>query len=453
MADPTDAVERETLDRPLQFKSELEAREALNAVDDRLDRIYDEMGPDYHIENVKSELKGSLDERADAMRLLLAQRDDFAREYDLHWLPIVKEAQLREARAAGAALRERADAIKPRAAKPRMTMAALIASDEAQAKLAAGGSNVKLGNVRLDDFYKFANMVGSDEVPGERQYQAATVDSGDAPTRYPLIPGITLMPQEPLGFLDLFPTIQLPGQDVMEEIRETTHTAAAAARAETGTVAEATLVYAINTTALQEVSEAIPITRRTLTTRPYALAAVTAALTGNVMREFENQVLNGNGTPPQLQGITGVTGRQTQARQSDTNIDAIRKLRTKMRKNNGGVMPTIAGVTPDNLQTIELEKETTTAGAYRMGAPGSTSEGILWRMMIVESTRLTANTGVLVAALAGQLLVGIGEELPVETTDSHASHFLDYTNYLRTGIFGGVTVNQPAGIGTLTALN
>ena len=432
-----------------------ECSEAIDQLTDLMDRALDEAGG-VAGDIAKISVLNATDTEGKGKELaeLAAKRNEWLDEYDNHWRPIVDAARDKEKRDLEAALaRQNGVGVAPQTLE-RISDALEVPvwrGAELHAKLNEQRAEfAKMNNVSVDFN---ARALELNWTGGEAAYMA-TVDSGDTPARFPFRPGITPIPQEPTSVLDVLPAAMVPGQDVFEWIRESTHTAGAASRAEGAAAPESTQVWAIVTNQMEDITDSIPFTERSMMKAGWLVPAVSDVLIGNIRRKFEELVLFGDGTSPNIRGITNTTGIQTQARGTDSNIDALRKLLTKMRNAaKGQYRPDWFAVNPSNLETIALLKETTTAGAYIMGPPGSTAERRLWTLRYIESAAVTANTGVVLTADPAAGEVGIGANINVQFSDSHASNFTSWITMARAKITGVVGVREVNSFGTLTAMN
>jgi HK97 family phage major capsid protein len=131
-----------------------------------------------------------------------------------------------------------------------------------------------------------------------------------------------------------------------------------------------------------------------------------------VLMAEEDQVLNGSGSPPELEGILTAAG-QTQPRGSDPQLECIYKGMTKLR--NAFFEPDGIVLNPNDWESIRLSKDAT--GNYLSGSVISGDNTRLWGTPVVTSKAIAQGTG-----LVGQFSVGASlwsrEEARVTFTES-----------------------------------
>lgn len=229
-------------------------------------------------------------------------------------------------------------------------------------------------------------------------------------------------PRRPLTFLDLI-TRLTTGSDTIEWPEETfTNAAASVAEATSttgtsGTKAESALSYATKTSPVEAIAHWIPVTMRMLADASAIRGLVDAALMVGLDETLETQLLSGNGTSPQLDGLTHLTGVQDHAIGSDSNIDALFKMIVKVQV-TGKSMPTAAVLNPLNFQTIRLAREnaaTATLGAYLYGSPAMAGPMTVWGYPVVEAQGLTANTGLVGDFSARRMVLWDREQAVIRT--------------------------------------
>ena len=117
--------------------------------------------------------------------------------------------------------------------------------------------------------------------------------------------------------IDVIPSGQT-GQASIVYMEETTRTHSAAERAEAGAYAESTFVLEEKTSTVRSIGDSIPVTDEQLADVPQVQSYLNQRLAFGVRQRLDGQVLNGNGTAPNLKGITNTTGIQTVAKGSDS---------------------------------------------------------------------------------------------------------------------------------------
>jgi len=165
----------------------------------------------------------------------------------------------------------------------------------------------------------------------------------------------------------------------------------------------------------------------------------------------EDQLLNGNGTAPNLRGLlqrVGLTAAEVRAG-SVTNAEA---LFVEMMKvfNASFVMPTGTILNPANWQTTQLSKDGN--GRYYGSGPfGGPQAPTLWGLPVVVTPSIVANTG-LTGAFASEAQVFRHGGVRVEASNSHSDFFIRFLMAIRCEERLALAVYRPAAFGTATSL-
>ena len=118
-----------------------------------------------------------------------------------------------------------------------------------------------------------------------------------------------------------------------------------------------------------------------------------------VLQALDEIIINGNGTAPNPRGIANLTGTNTQAKGTDTILDAVRKAKT-LCMTTGKAQPNAVLMHPNGFQEVETFTATGAAaydtsavqtfpGVYVMGNPATGGPRMLWGMQVVVSENLT----------------------------------------------------------------
>jgi|GEM_PF-3579968 len=132
-----------------------------------------------------------------------------------------------------------------------------------------------------------------------------------------------------------------------------------------------------------------------------------------VLLAEENQILNGNGTAPNLRGILNTAGIGTQARGADSRTDALHKAINSCRL--AFHEPDAIVLHPTDWQTVRLEKNAN--GEYIAGDVVQGDPDRLWGKQIITSPVLAQGTG-LVGAFGHGAQLWDREEARVTFTES-----------------------------------
>jgi HK97 family phage major capsid protein len=251
----------------------------------------------------------------------------------------------------------------------------------------------------------------------------ASTTSGGAfviPDRYP---GLTELGRRPLTIRQIVTNLQT-GSDTVEYVRVTTETNNAAPVAEatgtgngSGVKPESALAFLKVSTPVKTIAHWIPATKRALSDASQIRGLIDAFLRYGLEEELEDQIVQGDGTGENFEGIMTVSGTQAQAWDTDifiTTRKARRKIRTVGRR-----IPTAFVLNPEDWETIELSVDNM-ARFYGAGPFGQT-EPRLWGLPVVESEAVPVGTG-----LCGDFSMAVlwdREQASIQVSDSHADFF------------------------------
>jgi HK97 family phage major capsid protein len=264
-------------------------------------------------------------------------------------------------------------------------------------------------------------------------------------------PGVVPLLFKPLTVRDLIS----PGTTTSNAIvymQETTFTNAAAAVAEGAAKPESALVFAQVTDLVSKIAHWLPVTEEMLEDVPQISSYIDARLRLGVDLTIEDQLLNGNGTAPNLRGILNRAGLTAPVARVDpaTNADVMYQAMMKVF-NASFVMPDGHVMNPANWQTTALAKDTT--GRYIGGGPfAATVVPTLWGLPVAVTPSIVANTG-LTGAFRTQSQVFARGGMRVEASNSHQDFFVKNLVAIRAEERLALCVYRPAAFGTATGLN
>jgi HK97 family phage major capsid protein len=147
----------------------------------------------------------------------------------------------------------------------------------------------------------------------------------------------------------------------------------------------------------------------------------------SLKRRTDKQVINGNGTPPNLTGLISRSGILTNAPGStEARYKTIRNSITLMEQSEA--VPEIIVWNPADAELFDLTNDTS-AGLHAVMDNDSTGQGALagspsrtaWGMVQVKSNAIAAGTALLIDPLAME--VYDRQQPTAYMTDSHASNF------------------------------
>ena len=227
--------------------------------------------------------------------------------------------------------------------------------------------------------------------------------------------------------------------DMVEFVRQTSHTNAAAVVPEATSSAAPTapdaggeLVPAVGggykpegawgfevvQTGVKTIAEWVPATKRSLADVAQLEGLINDELRADVAETEEDQILNGDGTGENFAGILHTDGIQSQTFTTDV-VTTVRKAITKA-KTVGRVNPNGLLLNPADAEALDLLQDTN--GRYYFGGPFSIGSTPVWGLPVVQSETIAAGSG-LVADFS-KAVIWDREQTTVTMTDSHADFFV-----------------------------
>jgi HK97 family phage major capsid protein len=209
-----------------------------------------------------------------------------------------------------------------------------------------------------------------------------------------------LFPQ--INVLDLIPRATTES-DAIEYMRQTTQTLnvafvpEATGSALTGTDGrkpESTLGYVNVTAYVRTAATWLPVTNRLLADAPAIRGIINSQLLMGLTQAVEAQVISGDGNGENLLGILNTPGRQTFARGTFNEVDAIFHARTLVRTGSK-LAPTGVVMHPVDYEQVRLLREnaaSATLGQYLMAPPTTAGVPTVFGMAVVESENIAPNT-------------------------------------------------------------
>jgi len=233
--------------------------------------------------------------------------------------------------------------------------------------------------------------------------------------------------QRPLRLRDLMTPGQTDG-DTVEYVRitSTTNNAAPVAEATStanGTKPESGLGTAKVTTTVKTIAHWIPVTKRALSDAAQIRTLIDNFLEYGLEEELEDQMITGDGTGENFEGLSNVSGVQAQAWDTDF-FTTTRKAKTKVRT----VGRSIANgylLNPADVEAMDLLKDN--EGRFYRGGPVGTIAGNgnvapLWDLPVIESEAVPVGTGYV--GDWRKAILWDREQSSITMTDSHADFFI-----------------------------
>src|SRR5690606_24542993 len=165
-------------------------------------------------------------------------------------------------------------------------------------------------------------------------------------------------------------------------------------------------------------------------------------------QRLDSQLLNGNGTAPNLRGVLNTAGIQTQAKGTDAGPDAIYKAMTKV-KVTGRARPDHVVMHSNDWQEIRLLR--TADGIYIWGSPLETGQPRIWGLPIVENDVIAEGTA-LVGDFRNFSELVSRRGIDVQVTNSHDQFFIQGKQAIRADMRVALVVYRPTAFCTVTGI-
>jgi HK97 family phage major capsid protein len=250
-----------------------------------------------------------------------------------------------------------------------------------------------------------------------------------------VLPGIYRGAEAPLVMRDVLMNLNTTS-DSLTVVTESGFTNAAVEVAEAtlvseGAKPESALTFTEASFPVRTIAHWVPITRQMLEDLPMMEGYVEQRLRTGLLRREDNQIINGNGTPPNLTGILATSGIQDlnaahftgapvqDAASDNENVNRIRRAKRVIQV-TGDAQATFAVLNPTDLEMIDTITDANRM--YLVGGPLATEPRRLWGLRIVESENIAAGT-----ALVGDgtmAAVVDRQDARVYMTDSHSDFFI-----------------------------
>ena len=209
------------------------------------------------------------------------------------------------------------------------------------------------------------------------------------------------------------------------------------------------------TDALKKIAGWIKFTDEMTEDLDFYVSEINGRLLYEMAKSEEAQLLNGNGTGTNIQGLLNRSGIQTETGTNTAdNADAVFRAMTKVGTNAGLDADGII-IHPTDYQAFRLKKDANGqyfgggffSGEYNVGT--LTMQPPLWGLRTVVTPAITAGT-VLVGAFQQSATVYRKGGIRVESTNSHASDFTSNLVTVRAEERLALAVRRPAGLVKLT---
>jgi HK97 family phage major capsid protein len=237
-------------------------------------------------------------------------------------------------------------------------------------------------------------FIGSDQFKAlaERRSERARIEVkntvvADATTTMPMQrPGIIPGSFAPLTLRSLIPTIQV-ASNAVTSLRELAWTNSAAEVAQAAAKPESAITFEQYDVTIQTVAHWIKVSNQLLADAPAVAAYIDTRLRDGLAQRIDRQLLLGDGTSPNLSGLTDAGNFTAFTATSGANlVESINKAKYN-RWAVGETVDTVV-VNPADWAAMEIAKET--SGAYLYGAPGMSGNMSPFGVQVVISANMPA---------------------------------------------------------------
>jgi HK97 family phage major capsid protein len=233
-------------------------------------------------------------------------------------------------------------------------------------------------------------------------------------------------------------------------VRENVFTNSAAETAEAGQKPESSLTLTEVTEPIQTIAHWIKITKQLASDNTALSAYIDTRMTYGVLLRLENQLISGNGTAPNISGLTK-SGNFTAHGYTAANLTSAGLTNNRFDLIGATIGDTQAAdypadtilVNPSDWWKMRLAKDTT--GAYMFGVPGSAVAQDIFSLPVVVSPAVPAGK-VIIASLSQAAVFYQREGVVIEMSDSDSDNFTKNLVTIRAEMRGALAVERPAAI-------
>jgi HK97 family phage major capsid protein len=208
--------------------------------------------------------------------------------------------------------------------------------------------------------------------------------------------------------------------------------------ANSGRKPQSALTYEKKSESVKTLAHWIAQTRRILADAPRLASLIDGRLRYGLARVVDEQMVTGDGTGEDLQGVLNTPGIQHQDRTADPLVDDLLRALTKVRL--AFFDPSAVGINPsDWVEDVRLTKDDN--GNYIYGPPAYNGPETVWGVNVVQGAQFPTGNPVVGEWRTAELY--IREGIQVLASDSHADFFVRNLIALLAEMRCGFVVPQP----------
>jgi hypothetical protein len=230
-------------------------------------------------------------------------------------------------------------------------------------------------------------------------------------------------------------------------MEETTTTNAADSVAEGAAKPESALAFTQRTAPVQKIATWLPVTDELLADEPAMRSYIEARLRTFLALEEERQLLNGDGTPPDIRGMLNITGIQTYTQDGaedipDAAYHAMTLIQTVAFLDASGMI-----LHPTAWEGVRLMR--TSDGLYIWGSPSEPGPDRMWGLPVVRTTAIGA-TRMLVGAFDTAVQMFRRSEVSFAVSDQNEDYFIKNKLAVRVEERFALAAYRPSGLVDVT---
>lgn len=223
------------------------------------------------------------------------------------------------------------------------------------------------------------------EVPNLNITGVKSTTIGDATTTFPMqMPGVIPGGFVPLTVRQALRTIPV-STNAVNSLRENTWTNSAAEASEGSAKKESDITFDNYDVPIRTIAHWLKVSNQLLADAPAIVAYIETRLRDGLAQRVESQIINGNGTSPNISGLTDTGNFTAFTPESDENlVDSINRAKYTLWA--AGFPPDLAIVNPADWGAMERTREGANSGTYLYGMPGMNAGMNPFGVRVVLST-------------------------------------------------------------------
>jgi len=299
--------------------------------------------------------------------------------------------------------------------------AQFVASDEYRALVASGALTSDRAAFKSSPFVAAATDVIQ---------STPSTGTGAALVTPQYLPGVLPLPQRPLTVRELFGSGTATSDSISYAQQSAFDNAAAtvaqATATNNGAKPQSSIAWTRQTSAVETIATWMAVTRQQLADAGQVMSLIDNQLRIMLALEEEDQLLNGNGTSPNLSGIYDQSGLQTLdlgGLGGTGNLDGVRTARRMVKTGTSRLTADAIVLNPIDSEQFDLLKDD--VGAYRGGNPigNFTFDQPIWGLRRVESEAMTQGKALVGAFRAGATVLE-RQGITILTAEQHSDFFV-----------------------------